>query len=521
MNNNVRLQNLRDCTVQIRHAETDAMVGTGIAVSMDGKIVTCAHVVAAAGVHPRAGGPIPGHWELIWESIWGRKPDALADAGDAEVGVYFPQARGGEEKSRRARVAACFPQHDDDVVLLQLTDGPAPLGPEQIAILGTADTSGGHGFRSYGYRRLEDYIAGWAHGKILGCVECPEGRILLTEPVELESQQINQGMSGAAVLDIDRNLVVGVVSEFWLPSDRSLRDRDTAWAVDARVLTFDPLNLPLRDEDLPKRAAPEPKTDVEAARAAVAPDLGLAWNNAPPPLEEWVGREELLRAISRDWADPERHVTGLIGFGGEGKSSLGRQAVKNILKGDSPPPISGEGPGVGAKPDGVFWWGFYTRPSVDEFFEAALAYMSGGRIDPRQIPSSSAKAAFIAGMLTKGGCYIFILDGLEVMQHQEGDQYGLLKSADLRQFLSYFAAPGHQSFCLITSRAPVLDLMEYIHHLHPPRRDPPQPRRRARPAAQGGGERPRRGLGQGGGRLGRPRPDPEPAGWVPGGAARG
>jgi hypothetical protein len=109
--------------------------------------------------------------------------------------------------------------------------------------------------------------------------------------------------------------------------------------VDARVLTFDPLNLPLRDKDLPKRPAPEPKTDVQAARAAVAPDLGLAWNNAPAPLEEWVGREELLAAITRDWADPERQVTGLIGFGGEGKSSLARRWVDHLLAGDSPPPI--------------------------------------------------------------------------------------------------------------------------------------------------------------------------------------
>jgi hypothetical protein len=66
MNNNVRLQNLRDCTVQIRHAKTDAIVGTGIAVSMDGQVVACAHVVEAAmGVHPR-------------------------QADGAEVGVYFP-----------------------------------------------------------------------------------------------------------------------------------------------------------------------------------------------------------------------------------------------------------------------------------------------------------------------------------------------------------------------------------------------------------------------------------------------
>jgi hypothetical protein len=432
MNNNVRLQNLRDFTVQILRPSDKTIVGTGIAVSMDGQVVTCAHVVEAAlGVHPR-------------------------QADGAEVGIYFPQARGGEEKARRATVARCFPQHDDDVVLLQLTDGAAPLAPEQIPVLGTAETSDGHGFRSYGYRRLEKYIAGHAHGVIMGCVECPEGFFLQADPVQLESKQINQGMSGAAVLDMERNLVVGIVSEFWLPPNLSPKDRDTAWAVNARVLSLKPLNLPMRDEPLPKRTALQPKTDVEAARAAVAPDLGVAWNNAPAPLEEWVGREELLQAITRDWADPGRHVTGLIGFGGEGKSSLARQAVDDLL-GDLPnrPTL-----------DGVFWWGFYTRPSVDEFFEAALSYLSGGRIDPRDIPSSSAKAAFIAGMLTSGGRYIFILDGLEVMQHQEGDQYGLLKSADLREFLSYFAAPGHPSFCLITSRAPVLDLMDYTTYIH-------------------------------------------------------
>ena len=429
MNNNVRLQNLRDFTVQIRIAGTETVVGTGIAVSMDGQIVTCAHVVEVAlGVHPR-------------------------QVESMEVGVYFPQARGGEKKARRATVAACFPQHDDDVVLLQLVGEPAPLGPEQIPVLGRAEPSQDNPFRSYGYRRLEKYIAGHAHGTILGCVECPEGQTLLGEPVQLESQQINQGMSGAAVLDIERNLVVGIVSEFWLPPDRSLQDRDTAWAVNARVLTFDPLNLPLRDEPLPKRPAPQPKTDVEAARAAVAPE-GIAWNNAPAPLEEWVGREDLLDAITRDWADPERWVTGLIGFGGEGKSSLSRRWLDDLLADPSQP-----------QPDGVFWWGFYTRPSVDEFFEAALTYLSGERIDPRKVPSANVRAQVIGAMLGAGR-YLFVLDGLEVMQHQEGDQYGLLVSADLRQFLGYFAAPGHQSFCLITSRAPVLDLMDYTTYTH-------------------------------------------------------
>ena len=110
--NNVVLQNLRDFTVQIRRADTQAIVGTGVVVSMDGKVVTCAHVAQAAlGKHPR-------------------------EAIGAEVGVYFPQLRGGEVKERRAHIAGCFPQHDDDVVVLCLTDGQTPLGPEQIAVIG-------------------------------------------------------------------------------------------------------------------------------------------------------------------------------------------------------------------------------------------------------------------------------------------------------------------------------------------------------------------------------------------------
>ena len=47
-NDGVRLQNLCDFTVQIRRPSDDAIVGTGIAVSMDGQVVTCAHVVGAA-----------------------------------------------------------------------------------------------------------------------------------------------------------------------------------------------------------------------------------------------------------------------------------------------------------------------------------------------------------------------------------------------------------------------------------------------------------------------------------------
>jgi tetratricopeptide (TPR) repeat protein len=434
---NVRLQNLRDFTVQIRDAD-DQVVGTGIAVSTDGKIVTCAHVVEAAiGTHPR-------------------------NANDAEITVYFPQVRGGEEKKRSAMIAKYFNDYDDDVVLLQLK-GPFPLAPEQIPVLGTANSSEENPFRSYGYRRLDQYIAGWAHGKIQGCVEAPEGFNFQCEPVQLESSQINSGMSGSAVLDMTRNLVVGIVSETWFP-DLSTKDRDTAWAVDGRVLSLEPLGLPLQDISLPLTPAPEPKTDeqtkqqaVQVAQVTVAErriSEKFSWNNAPSVLSEWTGRSHLLMHITEDWNNPQKRVTGLIGFGGEGKSSLARKWVDDLLNDPSQ-----------RQPDGVFWWGFYENRSVDEFLEAALNYMSGGRIDPRAVPSSNLRAQIIAAMLGSGQ-YLFVLDGLEVIQHQDGDQYGLLQSNDLRDLLTFFARPDHQSFCLITSRAPVLDLMNYITYTH-------------------------------------------------------
>ncbi len=424
-----RTQNLRDFTVQIRTPDHESIVGTGIAVTNEGGVVTCAHVVEAVlGVHPR-------------------------DAGDAEIGVYFPQALGGERKERQATVSAYFSEHDDDVVLLQLVDGGPPLGPGQMPTLGRAELSEGNGFRSYGYRRLDDYIAGFAHGTIMGVVESPPGRNVQAEPVQLESQQINHGMSSSAVLDIERNHVVGIVSETWFP-DLTGKDRDTAWAVDGCVLSLEPLNLILQDEPEPLRPAPEPRTDAEAARAAVAPELELSLNDPAPPLPEWVGRAGMLEELNEDWTNPDKRVTGLIGFGGEGKSSLARRWLDELLEDESQP-----------QPDGVFWWGFYTRPNVDEFFEAALTWMSGGRVDPRKAPSANVRAQIIGAMLGAGR-YLFVMDGLEIMQEQEGDRYGLLRSNDLREFLEFFANPGHESFCLVTSRAPLLDLMAYTTYTH-------------------------------------------------------
>jgi tetratricopeptide (TPR) repeat protein len=420
----VGLQPIRDIVVQIRHTVTDEIVGTGF-VAKEG-IVTCVHVVRDAGVDTRA--------------------------PEGEVGVYSPE-REGQSVSRRARVKGCFPEHDDDVVLLQLADGQSPLGPELAAVMGPAKGSMLHDFQSFGFRARDKFRGLYAYGRILGNVPRPADKKLHGEPLMLSSQNIDRGMSGTPVLDIQRNLITGIIYLSW-DSAGAACDRDTGFAVDAKVLSFEPLDLALQDEDLPKAQAPEPKVDIPAERARVAPIEPLLWNDAPTSLVEWVGRDQLLDEITSDWVNPAVRITGLIGFGGEGKSSLARRWVEDLLAGKSLP-----------RPDGLFWWGFYERRNVDEFFEAALSYLSGGRIDPDKIPSASMRAQIIAAMLGAGR-YIFILDGLEVLQHQDGDLYGSLCSPDLKAFLQFFASPDHKSFCLATSRAPLMDLYEYTTYQH-------------------------------------------------------
>jgi hypothetical protein len=213
--------------------------------------------------------------------------------------------------------------------------------------------------------------------------------------------------------------------------------------------------FPIYTEPLPLQSGPQPNTDLDLARQLAQVNLKPDLQFAPRPLEEWVGREDLLAEITQDWIDPNKLVTGLIGFGGEGKTSLARRWVTDLRKHRLPQ--------IDEQPqaDGIFWWGFYERNSVDEFFEAALNYLGAGQVDLSTLPSANARANFLAGML-RGKRYLFILDGFEVMQQEEGDEYAQIKSADLYEFLTYFAAGGHESFCLVTSRAPLIDLIEFV-----------------------------------------------------------
>jgi tetratricopeptide (TPR) repeat protein len=419
----VQLQRLRDFIVQIRDPRSDVIVGTGFIVSTEGDVVTCAHVVQAG-------------------------TGATTLEPGMEVLVYLP-AGSRVERKRGAKVGRVFEGYDDDVVLLRITDDVV-IEPSRVAVLGTCQESQGNSFQSYGYRRLDDFLSGWAEGEILGPVEAPEDGTYQAEPIQLSSSQINRGMSGAPLLDKQRNLVVGVISDTWFP-DESTKDRDTAWAVDGTVLSLDPIGLPLRDEPLPllPTRTTHSDSDTQAAERLGVRRLDVSWNVEPDLLPKLGGRDALLAALMEDWLDPGTTITSVVGFGGEGKSVLARQWVEDVLHAADD-----------ARPDGVFWWSFQDKPDVDELFDALLEYLTQGKIDPSKIGSTAAKVQFASAMLPRGR-YLLVFDGMETVQYLSGDRYGEVVSEPLTEFLVHFAAPDTRSFALLTSRIQVHDIKSY------------------------------------------------------------
>ena len=418
------LQDIRSFVAQIRDMR-DTIVGTGFVVQRDPVlIVTCKHVVEeACGVCEK----------------------------DAELQVYFTQIKHGEteDKTFTAKVSRLLDRYDDDIAVLQLTADKFLPTEVETAVLGTTQGED-HEFRSYGYRVIDKYQGNRAIGMILGHVDKPPQWVLHSEPVQLQSQHLDRGMSGAPVLDRMTNLVVGIVSETW-DSDRRHVDRDTGYGVDCAVLSLDALGLPLHDKPtLDLTQSPPPSEQAQANAKQVATQLPrtypLAPEYRPPDLPEWVGRTELLDQLTRDMHDDSIHVSTLIGFGGEGKTSLAYRWLTEYA--------------LNSTPDAVFWWSFYESRSVDEMIEQLTAYLYSEDLLER-VRGVSTRVENIGAFATKERRVLLVLDGMEVMQEESGDDFGAIRSPDLKRLLELFAQADHQSHCVVTSRVPLLDFLSH------------------------------------------------------------
>jgi hypothetical protein len=185
--------------------------------------LTCAHVITQAGAVP----------------------------GDT-VRVVFaaPQSAGHNQPRAKALVLPDFWREPggDDVAILELLIEQLPQNVFP-ALMSAAAQSQGNSFAAFGYPHVSTDIKGFpANGKILGDAPRAQGSSYLA----LRSQEIEQGMSGAPVLDTDIDRVVGLITRKTSTDSGTFRDAGMATPIEYIQSIWPALQLTL----------PEPKPDT-------------------------------------------------------------------------------------------------------------------------------------------------------------------------------------------------------------------------------------------------------------------
>jgi hypothetical protein len=171
-----------------------------------------------------------------------------------------------------------------------------------------------------------------------------------------------------------------------------------------------------------------------------------------PPAPGFVGREAELHALRSCWATGPPVVVALVGLGGAGKTAVAARFLEEWLA-----------EGTGPRLEGVFVWSFYQEPDAGLFLRAAFDYFARGTTTT---PARGAGLLhLLRDALSAGGPHLLVLDGLERVQHQQGDHagaFGQVEDPLLRGLLTRLAEGAGRASALVTSRFPLTDLDPFL-----------------------------------------------------------
>ncbi|WP_369246754.1 trypsin-like peptidase domain-containing protein [Streptomyces sp. R41] len=248
------------------------VAGAGFLVD-EGVLVTCAHVVQAAG-----GGP------------------------GEQVRLSFPHVEGADGVEGHVLDELWRAPDDEDVAFIRLSGASAGM---RTLPLGSAEGSRGHQVRSFGFPAQappDGHFGFGVAGALLPASDGTGAHLQLTAANDLTT-----GFSGGPVLDEVTGLVIGMLTEIAAP-DEYERGQGIAYVTPTQVLR----------EILP-----------ELAEQDVCPYRGLEPFTAEQA--RWFeGRKDAVRQVVTNLA-LQRRLTLLLGPSGSGKSSLIQAGVLRAL----------------------------------------------------------------------------------------------------------------------------------------------------------------------------------------------
>lgn len=186
----------------------------------------------------------------------------------------------------------------------------------------------------------------------------------------------------------------------------------------------------------------------EKADEIVPPDL----YHLPKPTTALIGRKTELTQLTETFKNPNKRLAVIVAAGGIGKSALTDEWLQQIAKEN----YCGK--------NRVFGWSFYSQGSHNTFtnsqpfFSAVLPYLGVTEIPKDEIE----KARVLAKCLQQNPC-LLVLDGIEPLQYSPNlkTMNGELQDSSLKEFIACFRRTAGQSFVLMSSRQPLVELKKW------------------------------------------------------------
>lgn len=150
----------------------------------------------------------------------------------------------------------------------------------------------------------------------------------------------------------------------------------------------------------------------------------------------FFGREAELRLLNDALHGGEASVAAMIGPGGQGKTAIVQHWLEGITQ-------------ELAQIDGLFLWSFYRGKDSDLFLRHLLAYAE----DQTSLPDVSASWC-VDKLLPRlrRERWALVLDGTEVVQHEQGDWQGRFVHPEVGRLLEELASEPTPGVAVLTSR---------------------------------------------------------------------